>query len=343
MIESVEIEKLRGIAAGKVEGLGRLAILVGPNGSGKSTVLDAILIALGAKPASAVGFVVRRRAGLNYGARWLFHRGGFAGSDQAIVRVTNEVGKRQSTSLKFVDGASVSELRRRLVERQAPGTYRTVEIFREAYDGSSGGDATVLAKDNTFAASDEEETAPAPVWLIDPNPNISPSLHKLFSRISERGQRLAVRDLLRPLVPGLDVLELAVDEDDGRLNLAFADRSIPVALAGEAIHALVRMALELATSPASTLLVEEPEIHAHPAALRQIARALVQGVRLGKQIVLTTHSLELIDALLDALEGDEVAWLTLHGVRLDGGNLEVGRLQGEAVLRSRGEIGDDLR
>ena len=45
MIESIEIENLRGIAHGKLEGLTRLTILVGPNGSGKSTILDALLLA----------------------------------------------------------------------------------------------------------------------------------------------------------------------------------------------------------------------------------------------------------------------------------------------------------
>ncbi|MFO0588930.1 MAG: AAA family ATPase [Polyangiaceae bacterium] len=346
MITRVEITNLRGLASGCVEGLGRLAILLGANGAGKSTVLDAMVIGAGAKPASAVGFVVRRRAGLNYGARWLFHRGGFAGPNDAKIVIDLADGKRRSTTLKLIEGAPHPELRRRLVERGVPGVYRSVDLELRIEDHgalSGGGDALTFGKDNTFTATDEEEPLPAPIWLIDPDPRISPGLHKLFSRISERGQRLAVRDLLRPLIPGLDILELAVDEDDGRLNLAFPDRSIPVALAGEGIHALVRLALEIATSPAETLLIEEPEAHAHPAAVRQIARAIVQGVRNGKQTVLTSHSLEMIDALLDALQEDELGWLTVHGMRLDEGRLHVARTEGPAVLLSRDVLGEDLR
>lgn len=341
MIEAVEIKNLRGIAEGKIEGLGRLAILVGPNGSGKSTVLDALLIGVDNQLGGAVGFVVRRRADLSYGARWLIHRGGRAGPRKASVVIHFAGDGEATTELEFVDGAPHRELRRRLVEREAPGAYRTIMCQRRQVDGSSTGAETMFAMDNTYASTDEEDDAPENIWLVDPRHGRR--LDELFSRIGERGTRDALRDLLTPLIPDLELLELATDSGDARLNLGFKDRSVPVALAGDAVHALVRMALVLVTSPAEVLLFEEPEVHAHPAAMRQSARAIVEGVRNGKQVVLTTHSLELIDALLDALKGDEIDWLTLHGLRLDGGALKIGRMQGESVLRSRGEIGDELR
>jgi predicted ATPase len=45
MIDAIEIENLRGIRHGRLDGLKPLTILTGPNASGKSTVLDALLIA----------------------------------------------------------------------------------------------------------------------------------------------------------------------------------------------------------------------------------------------------------------------------------------------------------
>jgi recombinational DNA repair ATPase RecF len=45
MIRSVEFENLRGVRAGKVEGLSELSILVGPNNCGKTTTLEALLLA----------------------------------------------------------------------------------------------------------------------------------------------------------------------------------------------------------------------------------------------------------------------------------------------------------
>ncbi|HEY4116985.1 MAG TPA: AAA family ATPase [Byssovorax sp.] len=74
MIQSIEIQRLRGIREGKVEGLAPLTVLVGPSGAGKSTVLDALLILFSRSPGDAVGRVIRRRAELTQGAPWLFHR-----------------------------------------------------------------------------------------------------------------------------------------------------------------------------------------------------------------------------------------------------------------------------
>jgi len=45
MIRSIEIENLRGISRGAVDGLTQVNIFLGKNGSGKSTVLEAIYIA----------------------------------------------------------------------------------------------------------------------------------------------------------------------------------------------------------------------------------------------------------------------------------------------------------
>src|SRR5262245_57936630 len=42
MITSIEIEGLRGIQQGKIEGLAPLTLIVGPNGSGKTAVLEAL-------------------------------------------------------------------------------------------------------------------------------------------------------------------------------------------------------------------------------------------------------------------------------------------------------------
>ena len=45
-------------------------------------------------------------------------------------------------------------------------------------------------------------------------------------------------------------------------------------------------------------MLEEPEVHEHPAAMRQSARAILAAIRRDIQIILSTHSVELIDALL---------------------------------------------
>lgn len=75
MISAIEIEGLRGIKHGKLEGLTPLTILTGPNGCGKSTVLDALLIGANVSPDQGVIQAVQRRPETRNGARWLIRNG----------------------------------------------------------------------------------------------------------------------------------------------------------------------------------------------------------------------------------------------------------------------------
>jgi hypothetical protein len=181
------------------------------------------------------------------------------------------------------------------------------------------------------------------VWLVDLQHG--PPLHDLYSGIGERGEREALLDLVAGVVPGLVLIEVHTDQGDPRLNLTFADGSVPVAMAGDGIRALVRMSLELYAHPegAGTVLLEEPEAYQHPAAIRASGRAIVEAVRRGIQVILTTHSLELIDALLDHLKPDELDQLSLHRLVLDEGSLRTSRLSGSEVRLARGDIEEDLR
>jgi AAA15 family ATPase/GTPase len=123
----------------------------------------------------------------------------------------------------------------------------------------------------------------------------------------------------------------------------FADYSVPVTLAGDGIQSLLRLSLELAASGGGAALLEEPEVHQHPGAIRQSARAILAAVRRQIQVMLTTHSLELIDALLAESSDQDLARFSLYRLQLQDGNLKSSRLPGPDVAFSRSEIEDDLR
>lgn len=170
------------------------------------------------------------------------------------------------------------------------------------------------------------------------------SLHNLYSEMVRQGKRAEANEILRTLMPNLDHLEILTEGNEPILHIVYSDHSIPVALAGDGIQALLRLSLELAVSPGGTVLLEEPEVHQHPAAIRQSARAIQAAVRRGVQVILTTHSLELIDALLAEAETDaDVEKMSVYGLSLDEGVLKSYRLAGSEVEFARSKIGDDLR
>ena len=97
-IQSVEIENLRGIKSGKLEGLAPLTVLTGPNGSGKSTVLDALDIGGSPNPGAAVRDTIVRRTHVPLGGRWLFPSGLEQASEPSI---TCRTGKGQVRTTKI--------------------------------------------------------------------------------------------------------------------------------------------------------------------------------------------------------------------------------------------------
>jgi len=168
-------------------------------------------------------------------------------------------------------------------------------------------------------------------------------LHELYSDMVRQGLREQVNAIHGDLLPGLDHLEVLTEGGTPVLNLVFADRAVPAILAGDGIALLLRLGFELAARPGGIVLMEEPEVHMHPGAIRLCARAILAAVRRGIQIVLSTHSLELIDALLAESSDQDLDRLSLYRLQLQDGGLKSSRLPGPDVAFARSEIEDDLR
>lgn len=151
--------------------------------------------------------------------------------------------------------------------------------------------------------------------------------------------------MLRELVPDLSSVEI-LSEDDGSpaLYVVRGQRgAIPIGVAGDGVQALVQLATEFAALPGGTVLVEEPEVYQHPAALRLTARVLLATMRRGVQVILTTHSLELIDMLVEEARPEDIPALSLFTLALEDGVLGCGRIAGHQIQAARADVAEDLR
>jgi predicted ATPase len=345
VITAIRIESLRGIRSGALEGLSPLSVLVGANGCGKSTVLDALLLAAGGAPGDAVGRVVARRVELRGGARWLFWRGGRAEDPSARIRVEIEGAPPREATLRLLPDIS-EENEKTLIARRAAAPY--AEIASTLVSGDLQLSAiTAVAYDRSYAFKQEgprELKDVAPVRLVDPRPGgIHAALSRSYTDAVEEGRLPEVERLVAEVVPGLThIHNLSDDAGSGLVHLAFADHSVPVALSGDGIQTLVQVCFALAQAPGGRVLLEEPEANQHPRSIYQAARAVVAAVRRGVQVILSTHSLELIDALRAELAQD-LSLLSVHHLACPGGALSVVRYSGSEVALARDAIGEDLR
>jgi len=331
MLKSVEIVGLRGIAHGQLTDLPPgLGVFVGPNGSGKSTILEALLLGASENPADAVGHVVQGRQTIG-GARWLFHRDG---SKPAVITAALSEGPRKLTLTLKHQNSSVYA-----VDCEVPDQFNSWWATVKFGDGNS---YKVGFRENSIVGN--PRLASEPIRLLAPYSMLQQALPDVYSDAVTQGRQRVAKEIIKAVVPGLENIEVLTDAGRPVVHLVFADHSVPVESSGDGVMALVRLALELAARPGGTVLIEEPEVHEHPAAMRQSAMAIMEATRRNNiQVLLSTHSLDFIDALLAAALPADLAKMCVYRCALDAGELRTTTISGTEVARLRGEIGEDLR
>ncbi len=341
-VQSLQIRGLRGVREGELTGLRPLTVLTGPNGCGKSTVLDALLLAGSNSPAEALARVVARRKSLWQGAKWLV-------SDPTGMATLRLVASRGAYNCRVAAEAAEAsagslpgseELTRPLWNLEMTEAPREQSVRRLAA-ASVGADNQSWRRGfgarQPLVLQGGTELA-AMGWEWEP-------LHVAYGRVVRAGRKSSVLDYAAKLLgPGTQLESLPEDDGSSQLYVTLPGcLPVPVAVAGDGVAAGLQLVMEVAASSADVLLVEEPEVHLHPEAIREVARVLVAAVRAEKQVIVATHSLELIDALIAETAGKDAEQLAVLHLSLRQGALVVARQDGEQVATARFEAGLDLR
>lgn len=341
-VDTVRIQGLRGIREGLVEGLLPLTVLTGPNACGKSTVVDALLLGGAVNAGEALARVVSRRRHASMGSRWLLNAGR---SSPAVVTLTGQgvcaqtaIGVGPEPRGPQWDAEAEARLRRPVHTLES-------SVVPQRGDRKRLG-AALVGADNEWLSREfgtrEPGVPPGGVELLamgwEP-------LHLAYGRVVRAGNKPEALGFAAALF-GAGVDLEALPEEHGGAQLYVTPRGglpVPVGVAGDGVAAGLQVVMEAAASTADVLLAEEPEAHQHPASMRAIAAVLVAAVSRDKQVILTTHSLEMLDALLEAAGDAHANDVAVCNLALRGGTVHVARRAGAAVPSARFEIGVDLR
>lgn len=298
------MQSLRGICGEVSLDLAPLNVIVGRNGVGKSTIVDAALIGSANNPADALGRIVRRRVAVRHGARWLVTRSSVPGSPVASVRAESSQGVVRETRISLMENPTAT-LVEDLVRRYRDIGDDDVQAVRvQVDDGRVDADhratfEVAFEPGNGYSIKASDVPAPlrvgAYVRLVDAK-LIQEPLTDAFSRTVQTGRIANVLDILQSTEPGISSLQILTDDDQPYLAATVRGVTMPLSLVGDGVRVLARLAFEIEDiRDGGLLLVEEPEIHQHPVAVGAIAKSLVDASRRGVQVVVTTHSLDMVE------------------------------------------------
>jgi len=129
--------------------------------------------------------------------------------------------------------------------------------------------------------------------------DIAPFLYRLRAK-DERRFRAVVRTL-KTLIPSVEHLDVDLDKRRGTLDILIRQNGVDYSsriISEGTLRVLALCAIAVNPWSGSLLAFEEPENGVHPRRLELIADLLVGMAMQGKQVVVTTHSPLLCDAML---------------------------------------------
>jgi hypothetical protein len=375
VIQNLQINSFRGLTKLNLSDLGWVNILVGENNSGKTTILEAVSIACNPlDPFQWIGTSERR---LNIGRtpvairpslesiKWLFPQ---ESSNLKDSEYQGEIEINVSGGIDISVLATISEISSigvRIDEEDSQSESEDISGLETEYT-RSGLELEVLSttpSDGQLKLSNSETGETFHFWdderfvqrkrlrgkallnhvIVYPSYSSSDVILALrLTQITKEGAKNNLLEVVRLFDPEiLDIHILATSSSRSSIyiehrKLGFA----PFYTFGDGLKKTLLIALALPLAKQGILLIDEIETSIHCSALNKVFSWLIKACKLNQtQLFVTTHSLEAVDAMLDAeSEKDEVV-----AFRLNSDNKPSQRFGGELLQRLRSNRGLDVR
>lgn len=365
-LSNITIGGFRGLRDLRLRDLGKVNLLVGPNDSGKTSILEAL--AIFCRPLDLrvwIDAAWRREAMLNpedsffLSLEWMFPHG-------------------RSEGGPFVSGEVVISGSGAFPVRQARATYKPITRFRARAAGNGDGADDIdqaqleqpgahiqLTATAVSDSAEREQRRTYDLWEGDPLvlqeqdgslalpiSTVTAVSHRVeqqqlqgLSEVTLRGLKSQFISLLSSL--DSQILDVQILSPKGKRPVIYIDYRnaglLPLTALGDGIRRALMIALQLNSAGGGVLLIDEIESSLHVTALGTLFSWLVKSCeKLDVQLFATTHSLEAVDAMIQA-ESENLN--VIAGYRLERleERVEARRLDGQLLFRLREERGLDVR
>ncbi|MCH8252678.1 MAG: AAA family ATPase [Planctomycetes bacterium] len=183
------------------------------------------------------------------------------------------------------------------------------------------------------------------------NRGISYGLTSQWTSVLESGQAEPVVSLLQAFDSEIQGVALRADKA-GRAVLRIDHKSLgimPVEMQGAGVGKALAIASHLVDTANGMLMIDEIDSSLHVGVLERVIKFTLQAAnRHNVQLFASTHSLETLDAFLDAYEDMSDLYSSKQDFRIlqlkrEGGRTVVTNLDAEEARRMRDDLGLDLR
>jgi energy-coupling factor transporter ATP-binding protein EcfA2 len=333
MINEIEITNFHGISQGKIQNFSpQLNIFIGKNNSGKSTVLDALTLFLSQEKFQNI-LLRRGWHGLD-SVYSLFRYRNLRNnivltSGTKTVTIKNIVPNSNNIEMLIKSRSFVTDT---IAFKITSLNKRVLESDRDAYIDSNGSFQLYLNSDTTVNP---------PVVLTDMTAIHGLGITSAYSYIFERGYQAheELIGIIQKIYP--DIKDIRLFSEKIGPEVIYNAGKVPVYAMGDGFKsAYLNLAILLGFEN-SYLLFEEPENYHHPTSRLIIVQGILHAAK-KNQIFISTHSLELIDDIVQNARDIDVRFFDLD-LDHETGELKNYSFDLESAKFRRSELESDLR
>ena len=326
MLERLRIRNFRAFGDLQIDSLGRINLVTGRNNAGKTTLIEAILLLVGAANVR-MAFSPQITRGWRQGAppRWVaetYWKPLFSGLDTNRVPEISGVHSRVGDMKLAIrwERPSKEEFSREDVKEMLAAGFTEKRSLNLAYEDPTVGkiESEALETTDKVDVAQSDSYLPFNAAILQPGGgNINDDAVALGQlRMQKRGQ--LILDALRVMEPGLVGIE---DNSSSGAPMICVDvglpELVPLPVMGAGMTHVARIVLAAASASGGVMLVDEIENGLHHSVLPQVWSVIEKAAAdFDVQVISTTHSFECVEAAHKALDPDG---FRLHRLEVDDG------------------------
>jgi len=356
-IKNINIKKYRGLKNLELKDFKDINLFIGENNTGKTSILEVLNIL--SEPSNLGTFIKTsriRETDYNFTSgslspyesfKNLFNQKDkpkeiFIEAETRNQKISVKLTGKETNIISVQSSFGISENNSMNNKSEASKSFKGNFIFN---DSKSNFKKEFTFDQNRKRIELDSETDQNKLLTIE---YISPLEHLAQSRLLSQAIKAGNKSSLIKMIKIFDnkIKSLEIIDENGR-PIPYIEHQelgmVPLSTFGDGLKKTLIIAASIVNVKKGVLLIDEIETSIHKKALLDFFKWFIQSsFKYNVQSFIATHSLEAIDALINASE-DNLDKIACYRLENDAGEIYVNRISGEKLYNIRNSLGQDVR